>query len=139
MIIQSVSGSVGTLSNVPASSGGPAIAVPVTSGPAASGPAIGAGNQPANTPVPPSSQPPSPAQLQSAVNKINKALQQSNQSLEFSVDATTKTPVVKMIDTQTGKVIQQYPSQQTLAIAESIDQYLSQHQLQQGTLLKQKA
>lgn len=134
MIIQSVSGSVGTLPNVPASNGGPAIAVPVTSAPATN-----AANQPANTPLQPNSQPPSPAQLQSAVNKINKALQQSNQSLEFSVDATTKTPVVRMIDTQTGKVIQQYPSQQTLAIAESIDQYLSQHQLQQGTLLKQKA
>lgn len=130
MIIQNVGGSPGTLPTQPASSGGPAIAVPVTLAPVASA---------ANPPVQSSSQPPSPAQLQSAVNKINKALQQSNQSLEFSVDANTKTPIVKMVDTQTGKVIQQYPSEQTLAIAESIDQYLSQHQLQQGTLLRQKA
>lgn len=129
MIIQNVGGSPGTLPTLPAVNGGPAIAAPVTFPPVAV----------ANPPAPSSAQPASPAQLQSAVNKINKALQQSNQSLEFSVDATTKTPVVKMVDTQTGKVIQQYPSQQTLAIAESIDQYLSEHQLQQGTLLRQKA
>ena len=133
MIIQNVNSSVGALSTVPASNGGPAVAPPVAAPPDAT-----AANPPVQTTSQPSS-PVSPAQLQSAVNKINRALQQSNQSLEFSVDATTKTPVVKMVDTQTGKVIQQYPSQQTLAIAESIDQYLSEHQLQQGTLLRQKA
>ncbi len=132
MIIQNIGGSQGTLPTLPVSSGGPAITAPVTAPPAAISNPPTQSNSQLSSPV-------SPAQLQSAVNKINKALQQSGQSLEFSVDATTKTPVVKMIDTQTGKVIQQYPSQQTLAIAESIDQYLSEHQLQQGTLLRQKA
>lgn len=83
-------------------------------------------------------QQPSTEQLKSAVANINKAMQQSNQSLEFSVDPNTKTPVVKMMDTETGKVISQFPSEQVIAIAQSIDEYLSQHQLQ-GLLLKQKA
>jgi flagellar protein FlaG len=84
-------------------------------------------------------QQPSPEQLKSAVASINKAMQQSNRSLEFSVDPYTKTPVVKMTDTETGKVISQFPSEAVLAIAQSIDQYLSQHELQHGLLLKQKA
>ena len=70
---------------------------------------------------------------------VNKALQQSNLSLEFSVDPSTKTPVIKMMDSQSGKVIRQYPSEEVIAIAQSIDEYLSQHQLQSGMLLKQKA
>ena len=84
-------------------------------------------------------QAPSAAQLKTAVENINRAIQQSNQSLEFSVDPTTKTPVVKLLDRETGKVISQYPSEQVLAIAQSIDEFLSTHQLQQGMLLKQKA
>jgi flagellar protein FlaG len=84
-------------------------------------------------------QPPSPQQLKAAVENVNKALQQSNLNLEFSVDPNTKTPVVKMMDSQSGKVIRQYPSEEVIAIAQSIDEYLSQHQLQSGMLLKQKA
>jgi flagellar protein FlaG len=93
----------------------------------------------ADPPIHVAAQPPSSEQLKSAVDHINRAMQQSSQSLEFSVDPSTKTPVVKMMDTETGKVITQFPSEQVLAIAQSIDEYLSQHQLQQGMLLKQKA
>lgn len=92
----------------------------------------------ADTPAAVAPQQPSTEQLKSAVANINKAMQQSNQSLEFSVDPNTKTPIVKMMDTETGKVISQFPSEQVIAIAQSIDEYLSQHQLQ-GLLLKQKA
>lgn len=92
---------------------------------------------PATSPVVP--QPPSAEQLKNAVASINKAMQQSNQNIEFTVDPNTKTPVVKMTDTETGKVISQFPSEAVLGIAQSIDQYLSAHQLQQGLLLKQKA
>jgi len=80
-----------------------------------------------------------PEQLKNAVDNINKAMQQSNQSLQFSVDSATKTPIIKMMDTETGRVIRQYPSEEVLAIAQSIDQYLNEHQLQGGLLLKQKA
>lgn len=93
----------------------------------------------ADIPVAVSPQHPSAEQIKTAVDNINKAMQQSNQSLEFSVDSTTHTPVIKMMDTETGKVIRQFPSEQVLAIAQSIDQYLSEHQLQGGLFLKQKA
>lgn len=75
----------------------------------------------------------SPEQLKSAVDIINHAMQQSHQNLEFSVDSSTKTPVVKMTDSTTGQVISQFPTEAALAIAHSIDQ------MQPGLLLKQKA
>lgn len=120
MIIQNISSSQGALPARPVSNDGPAVVAP----------------QPAVTPA---VQPPSAEQLNNAVNKINSAMQQSNQSLEFTVDPGTKTPVVKMMDTTTGKVVSQFPSEAVLGIAESIDQYLSAHKLQQGILLKQQA
>jgi flagellar protein FlaG len=75
----------------------------------------------------------SPAQLKSAVDTINRALQDSAISLQFSVDQSTHTTVVKMTDTSTGKLVRQFPSEATLAISREIDQ------LQQGLLLKQQA
>ncbi len=76
---------------------------------------------------------PSPGQLQSAVDGINHAMKQSHQNLQFSVDSTTKTPVVRMTDSETGQVISQFPSEAALAIAHAIDQ------IQPGLLLKQQA
>jgi flagellar protein FlaG len=76
---------------------------------------------------------PSVAELKSAVATINQAMQQSGRNLEFSVDTDTNRTVVKMVDTSTGELIRQFPSEATLAISRGIEQ------LQQGLLLKQKA
>ena len=76
---------------------------------------------------------PSSQQLQAAVGVINRAMQVSNHNLEFSVDPTTKEPVVQVVDTDTGDVIRQIPSKEALAIAASIDEFM-----QRGLLLKQK-
>lgn len=76
---------------------------------------------------------PSPEELKSAVKVINQVLRQSNHSLEFSVDNDTKRPIVKLVDTDTGELIRQIPSEETLAISRSIGQF------QQGQLLKEKA
>jgi flagellar protein FlaG len=130
MIIQSVNASLSALPAKVAGGDTPAVTASTT-------PAQAATTQTSATQV--TAQPPTAAQLHSAVDSINRALQQSNQSLEFSVDPTTKTPVVKMIDKETGNVISQYPSEQVLAIAQSIDQFLNDHQLQQGLLLQQQA
>ncbi len=78
-------------------------------------------------------QQPSAAQLQNVVDSINKALQQSNKNLEFTVDESTKKSVVKLVDTETGDVIRQFPSEEALAISRSIDRF------QKGMLLKQEA
>ena len=120
MIIQNVSASQSAPPTRPVSNDAPVAVIPPS-------------------PAPAVVQQPTPEQLKNAVNKINSAMQRSNQTLEFTVDANTKTPVVKMLDTATGKVISQFPSDAILGIAESIDQYLNDHQLQQGILLKQKA
>lgn len=80
-----------------------------------------------------SRQPVSSDQLESAVNNANKVFEQSNRSLEFSVDTDTKKPIVKLIDTETGDLIRQFPSEEMLAIASAIGQF------QQGVLLEQKA
>ena len=76
---------------------------------------------------------PSQEQLKSAVQSINHVMLQSNQSLEFSIDSSTKIPVMRMKDANTGETIRQYPTEQALAIARSIDQ------LQPGLLFTQKA
>jgi flagellar protein FlaG len=87
----------------------------------------------ADTSIHDTPQQPSSEQLKNAVNVINKVMQLSNHSLEFSVDTDTKMTVVKMVDTQTGELIRQFPSEATLAISRQIDQY------QQGLLLTHKA
>lgn len=79
---------------------------------------------------------PSPQQIQVAVGTINQVMQQSNQSMEISVDFNTKIPVVKLTDTVTGELIRQMPSKEILAIARSIDQFLK---FQRGLLLNQEA
>jgi len=78
-------------------------------------------------------QQPSAAQLQNMVDNINQAMKQSNKNLEFSVDADTRKPIVKLVDTETGDIIRQFPSEEALAISRAIDQF------QQGLLLKQEA
>lgn len=78
---------------------------------------------------------PSAEQLKQATDTINQVMRQSNQSLEFefSVDTDTKQPVIRVVDTKTGELIRQIPSEATLAIAHSIDQF------QKSILLNQKA
>lgn len=76
---------------------------------------------------------PSADTLASAVATLNQSMQQSNRNLEFSVDTSTKKVVVRMVDTSTGELIRQIPSDETLAISRDIEQF------QLGLLLKQKA
>ncbi len=72
-------------------------------------------------------------QLKNVVDNINKTLKQTNKNLEFSVDESSKKPLFKLKDTETGDVIRQYPTEGMLAISRAIDQ------VQQGLLLKQEA
>lgn len=76
---------------------------------------------------------PSAEQLKNVVESINKALKQANRNLEFSVDKDTNKQVVKLVDSETGDVIRQFPTDEMLAISRAIDQ------AQQGLLLKQEA
>lgn len=96
--------------------------------PAKASPRTGAAAPAAAAPAQPSLE-----ELKSAVATINKAMQQSNRNLEFSVDNDTDRTVVRMVDTSTGELIRQFPSEATLAISREIERF------QQGLLLRQKA
>jgi flagellar protein FlaG len=76
---------------------------------------------------------PTTAQLQGVVDDINRTMKSMNKNLEFSVDKESNRTVVKMLDSETGEVIRQFPSEEALGIAQSIEQ------MRQGMLLKQKA
>ncbi len=90
----------------------------------------------ARAPTPqPVTQQPSTTQLTSAVQGINDAIQQTHQNLQFSVDSTTRMPVVTLTDSETQQVIAQYPSKEVLAIAASIEQT----EKRQGLLHNSKA
>lgn len=93
--------------------------------------------------IPPSTQPveqakqaspqPTAAQLKDVLDGINKSLKQSNINLQFNIDTETKRPVIKLVDSETGETIRQFPTEDALAISRAIDR------IQQGMLLKQKA
>lgn len=76
---------------------------------------------------------PSSEKLKGMVDNINRVLKLANRNLEFSVDESTSKQVVKLVDSDTGDLIRQFPSEEMLAISHAIDQ------VSQGLLLRQKA
>jgi flagellar protein FlaG len=76
---------------------------------------------------------PSPDQLKSAVDSANDAMKQNNSNVEFSIDQSTKQTVIKVMDSQSGQLITQFPSKDALAISQMIAES------QSGALVRQKA
>lgn len=76
---------------------------------------------------------PTTEQLKAAVDTINSEVQKSNPNVEFSIDQSTKQTVIKVMDSQTGDLITQFPSKAALAVSQMIGQ------AQKGALLKQQA
>ena len=60
-------------------------------------------------------------QVQRAAETINRQLQTVAPNLRFSVDEDTGKTVVRVVDTDTGEIIRQVPSEEVLAISRSID------------------
>jgi len=60
-------------------------------------------------------------QVRFAAEKINHQLQTVAPNLRFSVDEDTGKTVVRVVDTDTGEIIRQVPSEEVLAISRSID------------------
>jgi len=77
---------------------------------------------------------PTQTQVQNAVDSLNKAMGQISSDVQFSIDKSTKQTVIRVVESKTGEVIRQFPSEEVLAISRAIDQMQ-----QQGLLLKQKA
>jgi len=71
---------------------------------------------------------PTIAQVQKAVDEINSTLKanQNTSAIQFAIDPSSKKIVVQMIDTQTGKVISQYPSEQIIQMGLALGKKLGQ-------------
>jgi len=117
MTIQSVSGSAGQ-----------AAASPTEQAPRS------ADVQPVQVSAPPPAKTAGPSleQVQQAVKQVQQIVQAKTSNLTFSVDHGTGKTIVKLMDSETGKVIRQIPSEEMIAMSEALDKM-------QGLLLKQKA
>lgn len=130
MLIQNLSSTTQAQSPArPAGDGGPVV---VSATPAVQAQPV-AIQLPQTAVKPAADQQASAAQLREALAYVNRALQQSNRNLEFTVDSETERPVVKLVDSESGDVIRQFPSEEALAISRAIDDF------QQGLLIRQEA
>lgn len=90
---------------------------------------------PAATAVPASAAPARKAEhaeLGNAVADLNKVALAASQGVRFSIDEDTGRTVVKVVDTQTDKVLRQIPTIEALKLWRSIEQM-------QGVMLRDKA
>ncbi|MDO8349879.1 MAG: flagellar protein FlaG [Gallionella sp.] len=115
--------------------------VRLTSDTAAAAPAVistpvvtsGTQTEKPDAPVRQAEKPLTDTQMQETLDHINAALLNANINIQFNVGANGQKAVLKLIDTQTGEVIRQFPTDAALSISRSIEQF------QQGLLLNQKA
>lgn len=79
--------------------------------------------------------------LTKAVAAVNDSLRRTGSALQFTIDRATEVAVVTMVDSNTGEVIRQIPSEEALAIAQSIDEMLQRvgPSCDSGILCKQTA
>jgi len=71
-------------------------------------------------------------QVTQALEQVQQVVRPLAQSLQFSIDKDTHGTVVKIVDTETNKVIRQIPSEEMLQIAKALDKFT-------GLLMKQEA
>ena len=63
--------------------------------------------------------------IESVTRQIDSFLRSMNKSLQFRVDESSGRMIVSICDSETGKVIQQVPGEDTLRIAQSLESRLS--------------
>ena len=78
------------------------------------------------------SEPASDAEIQQAVDKIQSFTDNTAKNLKFSVDEDTGKTVVKVQDSQTLEIIRQFPTEEAISIARTLDKM-------QGLLFSDKA
>lgn len=71
-------------------------------------------------------------QVQQAIDQVQQIVRPLAQSLQFSIDKDSHNTVVKIVDTETNKVIRQIPSEEMLQMAKALDKFT-------GLLMKQQA
>jgi flagellar protein FlaG len=73
--------------------------------------------------------------VKSAAAKGNAILQETNRAMEFQVDDSTKRVVVKIVDSKSGEVVRQIPSEDMLAFIKRMQELEGN----QGTMLQDRA
>ena len=66
---------------------------------------------------------PSTQQVQEAAKLLERYVQPKANALQFSVDSSTGSTVVRVVDSSTGDLVRQIPSEEVIRIAESIDPF----------------
>ncbi|TXI46854.1 flagellar protein FlaG [Methylophilus sp.] len=61
------------------------------------------------------------AALTGAVKKLNDYVAPALQTIEFSIDDDSERIIVKVVDTETQKVLRQIPNEEVLAISKTLD------------------
>lgn len=79
-----------------------------------------------------SNKPESEEQIKQAVQKIQGAVDNLAHNLRFSIDEDTGKTIIKVVDTHTDEVIRQFPTEQAIEIARTLDRV-------QGLLFNDKA
>lgn len=105
----------------PVGSANQAPAAPVKAAPAVRAPVAREAPQPVDN-----------QKLKEAIAAANKAVASRNSSIEFSVDPEHGTTIVRVVDTATGDVIRQMPSEELIQIAKALDRF-------QGMLIGRRA
>ena len=70
--------------------------------------------------------------LVGAVKKLNEHVAPALQTIEFSLDQESKRMIVKVVDTETQKVLRQIPNEEVLAMSKTLDKL-------QGLVIRQTA
>ena len=113
----------GTGANVSNTTFSPAPALPAAAGIVSSEPGA-TGNQTAGS----GAATPTAAQVKEAVDKLNASLtaNSAGQGVQFAVDPSSKRVVVQVIDTQTGEVLRQVPTEEIIQMGMALGQKLGQ-------------
>lgn len=61
------------------------------------------------------------AALSGAVKKLNEYVAPALQTIEFSIDDESDRIIVRVVDTETQKVLRQIPNEEVLAISKTLD------------------
>ncbi len=64
-----------------------------------------------------------PQRLEAAVSKLNDYVQNMRRTLSFSIEESTGRTVITVYDAETEELIRQIPPEETLKLAELIDQH----------------
>ena len=59
--------------------------------------------------------------IEKALESVNDALKNSNNSLKFQVDKSVRQPIITVVDQDSGKVLRQYPTEEVVRITKNID------------------